>query len=333
MRICVLGCGSIGLRHLRNLSAAGFHDLVGYDPDEARLKDVGQAVPARCVPTLDEVWQSRPDIAFITGPPSAHVHLALAAAERGCHLFIEKPLADTPVGLPQLLPMVTERRLITMVGCNMRFHPGPAKVKELIVRQMIGKLLFARIYAGSYLPAWRPGSDYRKSYSARRSLGGGCLLDCIHEIDLARWYLGEVEEVTCVAGRVSSLEIDTEDVAALICRHESGALSEIHLDYVQRAYDRGCRIAGEDGAISWDFVNGATRCYDAATGEWECYSEPAGYEINQMYVDELSHFLDCVRNERETCFPVGEACSVMQIVFAAKQSAECRRSVPIKGVL
>ncbi len=191
-------------------------------------------------------------------------------------------------------------------------------------------LLFARLQAGSYLPSWRPSQDYRANYAAREETGGGCVLDCIHEIDLAGWYLGEVQKVFCVCGKLSSLEIATEDVAALVCRHESGALSEIHLDYVQRTYERDCQIVGEQGSIFWEFKHQQVRWFDAAGGQWTTFAQPPGWELNQMYVDEMKHFLECVRDRRPTVLPIPDAISVMQIAFAAKASAREGRLITIK---
>ena len=186
----------------------------------------------------------------------------------------------------------------------MRFHPGPARVKQLIDDGQLGKILFARIHTGSYLPEWRPGSDYRSNYAAKTATGGGCLLDCIHEIDLARWYLGEIASVFCCVGHLSSLEIETEDVASLICRHANGAISEIHLDYVQRTYERGCQIVGEQGSAFWDFNGKEVRWFNALSKEWKTYLQPETWEINQMYLDEMRHFLDCVSSHRETMLPI-----------------------------
>src|SRR5207244_10343135 len=102
------------------------------------------------------------------------------------------------------------------------FHPGPAKVKQLLDQDSIGRILFARLHSGSYLPGWRPTQDYRASYSANARMGGGCILDCIHELDLARWYLGDVAEVFALAEHLSSLQLDVEDMAFLLCRHQNG---------------------------------------------------------------------------------------------------------------
>ena len=206
-------------------------------------------------------------------------------------------------------------------------------MKQLLEEKRLGKVLFARVHCGSHLPDWRPGTDYRQNYAAKEETGGGCIFDCIHEIDLTRWYLGEVEEVSCTAGHVSSLEIDTEDVAILVCRHPGGAISEIHLDYVQRTYERGCQIVGETGTIFWDFMGKQVRWYDATCGRWEIFDQPASWQVNQIYLDEMRHFLECVQAREQTVLPLPEAVSVMQIAFAAKQSARQRTAIVVGKTL
>jgi predicted dehydrogenase len=249
--------------------------------------------------------------------------------QKGFDVFVEKPLSHLDADLSELSETVQSQKRVSLVGCNMRFHPGPAKIRELMQEGRLGKILFARVHAGSYLPSWRPNSDYRTNYAAREETGGGCLLDGIHEIDLTRWYLGEVVEVFCATAQLSSLEIATEDVAVLLCRHASGAMSEIHLDYVQRTYERGCQIVGEMGSVFWDFNAKQVRWYDAANSQWTIFDQLSGWELNQMYLDETRHFLDCVGTRDPTVLPIPEAIAVMQIVFAAKVAAREHRAVSI----
>jgi predicted dehydrogenase len=263
----------------------------------------------------------------IATPTHLHVAQALAAVRAGCDLFLEKPLAHAPEGIEELCAEIEKRRAITLVGCNLRFHPGPRSVHEAVAEGRIGRPLFARIHAGSYLPLWRPGRDYRETYSARAGEGGGVLLDFVHEIDLARWYLGEIREITCAAGRISNLEIDAEDWAALICRHENGAVSEIHLDYVQRSAERGCQIAGSEGSVFWDLRDGRVRLYRAPEDRWELGETASADALDRMYQEELAHLLECVASRRRTVHPVSEAARVMRVVFAARESA--RRGVPV----
>ena len=328
-----MGGGSIGRRHLHNLRTLGVVPLAVVEPNTGRRKALCEDGTIVGFDTLEEGLEWEPDFVVIASPTYLHAEQALQAAEKNCHLFIEKPLSNRENGLMELLEVVKNRCLTTLVGCNMRFHPGPAKVKELLEHNAIGKVLFSHIHTGSYLPSWRPWQDYRKSYSANATMGGGCLLDCIHEIDLTRWYIGEVEEVFCMAGHLSSLEMDVEDVAALICRHADGTLSEIHLDYVQRTYERGCQIVGEQGSIFWDYDGGTVRWFDAKQDPWKTFGQPKDWQANQMYIDELEHFLDCVRAGSQSTLPVSDAVKVMRVVFAAKASAESGCRVRIAEVL
>jgi predicted dehydrogenase len=325
----VVGGGSIGKRHLQNLKALGVGELGLVEADAQRLGELAGELGLTPFASLADGLDWSPDFVVVGTPTYLHVQQALETARYGCDLFVEKPLSHTPDGLAELVDLVERKKLISLVGCNMRFHPGPAKVKELLRQKVLGKILFAHIRCGSYLPQWRPGTDYRTNYAALEDTGGGCILDGIHEIDLARWYLGDVEQVMCFSGHLSSLDIATEDVAAMIFRHGSGAMSEVHLDYVQRTYDRGCQIAGEMGSIFWDFNRKQVRWFDATANDWNIFDQPANWQVNQMYVDEMSHFLDCITRGSSTTLPVAEAGSVMQIAFAAKASAREGRMVEV----
>jgi predicted dehydrogenase len=332
MKALVVGGGSIGLRHLRNLRRLGVGFLGVVETDASRRDAIAAEIPVTSFSRLREGLDWAPDFVVVATPTSLHAEHTLEVVGRGLPVFVEKPLSHTDAGLTEIAALVEQKKLTSLVGCNMRFHPGPAKVKQLLDEARLGKILFARVHVGSYLPEWRPNTDYRSNYAARTETGGGCLMDCIHEIDLARWYLGEVQSVFCSAGHFSSLEIETEDVAIVVCRHASGAMSEIHLDYVQRTYERGCQIVGEAGSIFWDFNSGVVRWYDAANKEWTSYAQPDPWEVNQMYMDEMKHFLVCLSEQRLTMLPVSEAAALMRVVFAAKMSAEEGKMVRVSGV-
>jgi len=329
MKALVVGGGSIGKRHLRNLKAVGLAEWALAEPDAARRQVIAAELAVRSFESLDQGLGWSPDVVVIATPTHLHLEQATTVARRGIPLFVEKPLSHTAGGLSTLVELLERKRILSMVGCNMRFHPGPAQVKQLLRENRIGRVLFARVHTGSYLPEWRPGTNYRENYAACEETGGGCILDCIHEIDLTRWYLGDVLEVFCMADHLSSLEIRTEDVAALMCRHASGALSEIHLDYVQRSYERGCQIVGEQGTIAWDFNSREVRVFEAATKQWTAFPYPANWDLNQMYVDEMRHFVECLRDGQPTMLPITEAVSVMQIAFAAKASAREGRLIAV----
>ncbi|HXG51797.1 MAG TPA: Gfo/Idh/MocA family oxidoreductase [candidate division Zixibacteria bacterium] len=324
-RFLVLGCGSIGKRHIRNLRALGAREIVVFDVAPARRGEAAAAFGVKAVKKLEEAWEERPAACVVAVPTAFHVELALEAARRGIHLFIEKPLSHTARNVDRLLAEVRRRDIVTLVGCNLRFHPGLSQVKRLLAKEAVGRVAAARIEAGQYLPDWHPGEDYRRGYSARRALGGGVILDAIHEIDYARWLLGEVTAVTAMAAKLSRLEIDTEDVAALLLRFAGGALGEIHLDYIQRAYSRTCQIIGDEGTIRWDYTAGEVRWYSARSGRWRLFSNPPGWEPNRMYLDEMEHFLRCLERKEKPALDAFEAARVLEIALAAKIAA--RRGV------
>jgi len=124
MKIIIIGYGSTGQRHYRNLVAMGFNDISVYDPDLSKLTDVKK------VEKLSEDSFNGFDAAFICSPTNLHIKAAIMAAKAGCHLFIEKPLSHSLKNVEELEKISVEKKLITMIGCNMRFHPALAFTKK-----------------------------------------------------------------------------------------------------------------------------------------------------------------------------------------------------------
>jgi predicted dehydrogenase len=314
-----LGCGSIGRRHARNLAALGHTDLILHDPSREALESAPLPEGARRAATLDEVWRQEPRAVLVTAPTHLHVPLAREAARRGCDLFIEKPLSHGWDGVEELRAESRARGLITMVGCNMRFHPGPARIRELLRDGAVGQPVAARIFTGSYLPDWRPGTDYRKSYSASFERGGGVLLDCIHEIDLALWYFGPARLAAAVSVPASTIGLDVEGTAELLLRHESGTLTSVHLNFVQRDYSRGCRVVGSEGSLSWDFGDG--RVLWTTPGATREFRAPEGWELDAMYRDELRDFVHAVQHRTRAANDLDESLAALRIALEARAAA------------
>ena len=328
VRVLVVGCGSIGMRHLRNLKSLGNLELLAYDPILENRERAHRECGAHLFDSLDEALKAGADIAFVTTPSHLHVSIALQAAQAGCHLFIEKPLSHTDERLDELVDLVRKKQLITMVGCNMRFHQGPATMKKLLEAGVIGKVTSAIMEAGYYMPDWHPDQDYRTRYSANRSMGGGVVLDAIHEIDYAHWLFGEVKEVFCAGGKISGLDIDVEDSVNIIMQFAAGFSIMLHLDYIQRTYSRSCKIIGEEGTISWD-IGGPFRWYSAKTKTWTAVDPPPEYTINDMYIEELRHFLDRYAHRERTTLDLEDGARVTRLAFAIKQSMNTGQKVTL----
>lgn len=319
--ILVLGCGSIGRRHSANLRALG-QTPVAFDPDPSRLAWVGKELKCRTVASIREGLALKPRAVWVCTPPPAHRVAAEAALRARIPCFIEKPLAHSLADGAALARLSKRGRLA--VGYNWRFHPALRQIKDWCAGGRWGRMLFLRAQAGQYLPDWRPWQDYRHSYTARRSMGGGVLLDASHELDLVRWLAGEAASVFCTAGRLSRLKIDVEDTAALTLKLRSGGLAEVHLDMVQRTYRRTLELSFQNATVLWDYSKGALELYDARRKRWTKTFFKG--DANALYLAEARSFLVWAAGGRRTALPdAADALKTLRLVEAAKRSARSGR--------
>lgn len=320
MKILVIGCGSIGRRHLGNLKRLGEEDLLAMDPTPERLERAREEFEAKGFSNLEEALEQKPDAALVCSPNSMHAQQAMDCLAAGCHCFVEKPLSHTMDHVAALVQEAEKRGLVNMVGSNFKFHPIFIKMKEIFDSGVLGKITSARCQFGQYLPDWHPYEDFRNGYSARSDLGGGVLLDS-HELGYMAWFLGGALDVFCFSDKISSLDIQTEDTAEVLIRFASGAMAEVHLDYTQRAYQRTYEFFGEKGTMTWDFNQGKIRLFLAVENSWREYPQPKDYDINLMYVEQMRHFISCIKTGSPAATDFREGKRILQIILAAKRSS------------
>ncbi len=320
-RALVVGCGSIGRRHAKNLNTIGLRHLAFCDTNPSALQQCTENVKGELFSDYAEALQVfKPDLTLICTPPVYHVEEALAALRARSHVFIEKPLSHESTGIEVLIAEARRRDRNVQVGYNMRFHPGLKILKELIDSGKIGRVLWLNVEAGQYLPDWRPWQNYRESYSARQELGGGIILDGSHELDYICWLLGRPIEVSCRAEHLSSLEVDVEDSAWIYLTFPERRRAELHLDFVQRTYTRTCKVVGDSGTALWDFTSQAVRWFSSEDPGWK--SIPYAFEVNDMYVTEISHFLESLGSGTGPVVDLEQGRDVIRVVEAAKKSSE-----------
>ncbi len=329
LRIAVIGCGSIGSRHLRNLAYVGERDVLAYDSDIAAAEHAAKPYGYRAAGNLSDIWAFQPEAVLVCSPTDSHVRIAMEAARRSSHLFIEKPLSHALDHLADLRREVRGRRLISMVGCNMRFHFGPATIHKWLSDGKLGEVVSARFHTGSYLPSWRPNQDYRKSYSAGPA--GGAILDCIHELDLALWMVGPARMTGASVRKATAIGLDVDGSAEILLDHDNGAVGSVHLDFVQRNYSRHIEIVGSQGAAQWDFTRRTATLYGPTGTVSETVSEPTGSTPDDMYVAEIREFLNAVKERRQAPNPIEEATRTLRIALAAKNID--RRSMHVVGII
>jgi predicted dehydrogenase len=286
----------------------------------------------RCFNRLEEALAQAPDAAFITNPNAFHLPVALAAAAAGCHLFIEKPVADRLEGTEELIRLVARQKLVALVGYQFRFHPGLQLVKSVLSEGRLGNLAWAHIVNGEYLPDWHPYEDYRASHPARRALGGGCLRIQTHELDMALWFFGMPAKVFALGGHLSDLDLDVEDSVSLLLQcGPAGAHRfpvHVHLDYLQRPPQRVCEIVGDRGRLRYDYYGQRVDFHWLVERGNETFRFET-FDRNQMFLDELGHFLACMRGEAAPKIDLEEGLRSLRIGLAAERSIELGQPVAL----
>jgi len=330
IKILVLGCGSIGKRHIRNLIAMKVGKIIVFDPDDKKRAAINDDFSVESYKDLDKaLFGNKFDVAFICSPPNYHVSQALRLLEEGIHCFIEKPLSHDLNDIDKLIEQAEKNKKIVLVGYSIRFSSAIRKVKEVIDSGAIGRILSIKASVGYYLPFWRPAEDYKAGYGARKELGGGVVLDASHEIDYVRYLAGEVSEVFAVCKKISDLNIDTEDFAEITMLHKSGIYSQIHLDYLQSNYRRSCEIIGSEGMLLWDINERTLKKYNLSDKEYHVYYEGLNANVNEMYIEEVNHFFRCTLGLDKPLIDIAEGKRILEIVMNIKKSSKEKRMLSI----
>ena len=312
-KIIVIGAGSIGRRHATNLAKLSA-DVSIFDVNHSLLKTVCADNPWEPVYDLDlALKQKQYDAAIICTPNHLHIPHAQKSVDAGLNVFVEKPLSHNLSGVDDLFRDIKKKSLIGMAGFMLRHEPGLCYIKKILD---VSQVAFARIESGSHMPLWHPESDYRKGYSANRSMGGGIILDDVHEIDYACWLFGFPDAVSCAFGKYSNFEIDVEDTAELRFVYPE-RLVTIHADYLQRRYSRNCKICLKDGStIEWIFGRSVT---EYRTDGEHIFNYQQGFEVNALYLEEMREFLLCLDEHITPESNLQNARQILEIALDAKK--------------
>ena len=327
MKIVVIGYGSIGNRHVANLLSISNSQIIICtkqkitNPSPKRVKILN---------SISDCIKEKPDMAIITNESSFHVSTAIKFAKMGIDIFIEKPLSNSIKDTKKLLLIIKQKKIITQMGCQFRFHKCIKEIKNMILNNTIGNIISVRVECGSFLPDWHPYEDYRNSYAAKTELGGGVVLTNIHEIDYLYWLFGDVKEVFSVTGKYSNLKISADDLSVGILKFKNNVIAELHLDYFQKPDFRSCKIIGSKGTIFWDSDTNTVTLYDDKKNKWIKVLKWSKYDRNLMFKEELTHFLNCIKKRRTTINPVEkDGIKTLKICLAIIKSSKARKMIKI----
>ncbi len=327
MKTLIVGFGSIGRRHFRNLLDLGARDILFLRSKKSTLP--ADELAGYIVETdIEAALAHRPDAVIIANPTALHLDVAIPAAKMGCHLFLEKPISHNLARIDELRAAVQQRGSRVLVGFQFRYHPGLARVRQIIQGHdalSIGRPLSVRAHWGEYLPNWHPWEDYRQGYSARQDLGGGVVLTLCHPLDYLRWLLGDVEKLWAFTTRGSDLELSVEDNAEIGLKFASGLVGTVHLDYNQRPPAHRLEIIGTQGSLRWENADGAVRISNGQG--WATFPPPENFERNDLFRAQMQHFSEVVSGRAEPLCSLEDGIKALELALAVHASSQTEKIV------
>lgn len=282
MKILIVGLGSIAKKHIAAIRK------IDSDAEIVALRSGKNAPEMEGVRNiyslegLDETF----DFAIISNPTSYHAETVERLLPLKIPLFIEKPVFES-TDYSELIQKTIESGVQTYVGCNLRFMDSLVMLHDYIRSHPEKIINEVNVYCGSYLPEWRPGTDFRKCYSSIPELGGGVNIDLIHDIDYTVWIFGNPVASRGLCRNVSSLGIRAFDYANYTLVYPRFTASII-LNYYRRDYRRRIEVVFDEDTWTVDLkaneitdMNGET-VYKGSVGAAQTYEAQMRYFINAV---------------------------------------------------
>ena len=302
MNILIVGLGSIGKKHvyaIKSLNLVVKIYALRSNPNAPIFEDV---INIFDVDTIDVKFK----FVIISNPTYLHFEYIKKIALKGIPLFIEKPAIHNLYNVDVLTKIIEEKKLVTYVACNMRFHPCISFLKEKLQREQLN-INEINVYCGSYLPDWRSDKNYKSIYSANTDMGGGVHLDLFHEIDYTTWLFGFPKKSSSVLRSVSTIEINACDYANYILEYEKFTAS-IVLNYYRRKVKRQIELVLDTETLVVDLINNTIK-----SDKGNIMYSDKNYELKLSYQSQLKYFIDLLNNDIQPMNSFSESIKTLKI--------------------
>lgn len=306
LKVCFIGVGSIGKRHIKNLNLICC--LKKYSLHLHVLRQTNRNLPSDITEIIEKsVYDFKEldyfyDMIFITNPTHLHYDTIMKTKELSNTFFIEKPVFDEINDNFEIMNLPTTNNYY--VACPLRYTFVLQKAKNILNSI---EPISIRAISSSYLPDWRPNIDYRNTYSAKSEQGGGVRIDIIHEWDYLSWLFGKPSNLQSFSGNYSNLEINSEDLAVYIAQYNN-YLIELHLDYMGRVPRRMLEVYTNDEIYTFDILK--SKIYRN-----EVLIEASNESPNDKYIKELEYFFALYEDDIVNENNLTHANEVMKIAY------------------
>ncbi len=258
MRAALIGCGRIAGMHISALSRAGVQIVAVCDRDEQKAtRTAALTRAARVYTDVGELLEAeRPDAVHVLTPPASHATLAVQAAEAGCHVLVEKPIALSVADADDAIVAARRHDVTLAANHNYLCKPSVVKARELVAAGRIGEVLHVDSYYGlsEEADSWTGAAG---AHWAHRLPGGAFTNYLPHLIYLQAAFMGEID---CVAGAImggsrESSESPTELTVLLQGASSAGVMT---VSLRARPYAKFLRVYGTRGMLHADLVGEVT---------------------------------------------------------------------------
>jgi UDP-N-acetyl-2-amino-2-deoxyglucuronate dehydrogenase len=315
--ISVVGTGMWAPRLAGAAERAGLELVACFSRDEHKRGEFGERFGCEAAASFEEaIGHPGVEGVLLVTPNDVHEEQALACAERGRHVFVEKPIADSTEAGERMRRACAEAGVTLMVGHAFRRLGAARRVKQLVDDGALGRVVLAEAnmsLTGSFNPeAWRA--------QRARNPGGPIMQLGIHHVDTLAYWLGPVQRASGRFAHVHS-EADIDDAGVVTLEFESGALGSLTGSYVSPK-TLSLRLFGTDAVLDYrtDFsVWPDARALDGVT-TLSLAGEPVDFEERDMLAEELAEFGRCIRGEAEPETGADEGIAALAVVVQALES-------------
>ena len=339
LRSLIIGCGSIGERHLHNIKKIGIKDIGILDINKTQVNSLAKKYSVKKFYDLDSALSFKPDFSIICTLPKSHIPIANSCINSGSHVFVEKPLSSNLKNVITMLKKAKTKKLKVAVGYNLRFDKGINLLKHKLQQKEIGKPLSILITFGHNIKFWRPGTNYKNHYILKK--GGGIILDGSHEYDYLRWlFEDEIKSVYCQTRSTDSIKTETESFASIMLKTKKGLIANLNIDYLRPFYERSCYIIGEKGSLRWE--------YNLTKSAWSTYTQKVNskvtlqllsksssqvfnniIKVNDMYINEIRNFVESIVLNKKPLVDGFDGLNTLRLGVAALESAKKKKIISL----
>gem|GEM_PF-1067057 len=265
-KVMVVGCGSIGLRHLKNLKLNSTLDIAALDVNAAAADEVRKIDGRICFfNDFNAAAGWEPALAIVATPNQLHMKNCLWAFEAGAHVLCEKPLAVSVEEGRAIVAAAKKAGKILGVGFTERFRVAVAHIIEEALSGRMGKLIGGRAMVGTYNTLL-----CAKDPRHRLEAFGSIVLDYTHELDILSAIFGNVKRLECYCNSLAEKELKANpSLAAALVQYEKGEIVTIHFDYVQHPQRRNFEIYGSLKTLVYDWGADTLEIHDCAMPGFE----------------------------------------------------------------